>query len=828
MIPGTINNEKYPIALDESGNLQWQTIQVAEERDEVWEDWSLGLGETKRETGQGYFFSAGFDASTRGALRLSPFHHNLNNATDHTTGYAYMMEEVGSTPETISYDSDNAATASDTDTSVTISDFVVGSGGGRILIVGISSDGTITAHQGNAVVKFDGQWLNRLAVRDGGAVAVSLWYLVNPPIKTGDITFTINTAISSANMVIGAATYIGVDGNNPFGSMVNATGTSTTVSVTVTTASGELVVDAASIDATTATAGADQTQRWNAIETARLLGSQQAGADDGVMTWDLGASKEWVTIAVPLKQAVSTSGQQIIFWADDDKITKYTYDPDSGITDVTTTTVASGVAGRPAKMNGKWYVPFGSGANARRLDDSDTPTWADAGWEADHLATFQKGVQPTLARVNSTTQNTVELNDDTSGNVGDTWTNESEEVGDVSTKITDLMEAQGELLVAKEDGLYSFGSEAESFPVIPFLGRGNIDPDNGKGSFAFGDEIIYMSKGNLWRYRIGRGALPIGLNTIRFWRKLDGIIDTPKSGRPVFGVHVEEYWYYLQNNGEFSHLIQARKRREGDPAGHELIQHSVLTIPISKGLGVDRSNHLWTKGASTAENDRDIRVIDLAEDGSLDIQNRKGQASFAHEIYFDERNPGRPQDKVQIRRYTVELEGDWDATTSLQLKLWLDNATSAVDVGSAITAAGMTTRNPTVGTSDTANRFRPQLTLTTNSSYTPRNSDPQILRVIIGIRFPEIIRIVVNAEPEALKAAGMSLFEVEQNLRRLQNQGVVTFREPGEYDDPTGGTDLVTDRTFQGEIEAVTNTLYKTSEGYAKGIELRVKRWVTV
>jgi hypothetical protein len=484
-----------------------------------------------------------------------------------------------------------------------------------------------------------------------------------------------------------------------------------------------------------------------------------------------------------------------------------------------------GVAGRPAKVNGNWYSPAGSGANAEKLTNV---TWADVTgtWKADHLSTFQKGVTPTVARVNSTTQNTVELNADT-GDITDTWTNESEKVGDTSTKITELLEMQGQLFVCKEDNLYRFGTEAESFPVIPFIQRGKIDSENGKGSFAFGDEIIYMSKGDLWRHRIGGGSLPIGLNTIRSWRKIDDIIDTPKDGRPVFGVHVGEYWYYLVNDGETSHLIQARKRREGDPAGHELIQHSVLTIPLSKGLGVDSKNRLWIKGASADAATRDIRVIELAEDGSLDVQNRRGQASAAHDIWFDERNPGRPQDKVQIRHMTVELEGDWDSTTSLQLKLYRDNATTPTSIGSAITSSGVTVRNPTVGTTDTAFRFRPQLTLTTNSSYTPKNSDPQVLRVIVGIRFPEIIRIVINAEQLALDKTGLEAFEAEQNLRRLQNQGTVTFRRPGDYDDPVAGTDLVTDRTFTGEVEGVTDIMYKIEKGYAHGLELRVKRWIT-
>ncbi len=160
---------------------------------------------------------------------------------------------------------------------------------------------------------------------------------------------------------------------------------------------------------------------------------------------------------------------------------------------------------------------------------------------------------------------------------------------------------------------------------------------------------------------------------------------------------------------------------------------------------------------------------------------------------------------------TVELEGDWDATTSLQLKLWLDNATSAVSVGSAITSAGMTTRNPTVGTDDTAYRFRPQLTVTTNSSYTPKSSQPDILRVIIGIRFPEIVRIVIPAKD----APGITALDIEQNLRRLQNQGVVTFRRPGDI------------ATFNAEVFSVTDMMYATEKGFAHGIALQCRRWIT-
>ncbi|KKM93588.1 hypothetical protein LCGC14_1206860 [marine sediment metagenome] len=836
MIPGTIDGEQYPIAVDEDGNLQWQTAQVGQERDEVWDDWSLSLGETKRETGRGYLFARGWDASTRGALRLSPFYHNLN-VTTLTTATGYMMEEVQSTGSSLVFDAASSKSGTPTTAAPLTFSHTVTTSDERILVLGISSSFAGTDSNIGAVPTWNrptygGVLLTRLVYKtntSGGDIAAQIWYLLNPATGANTVSIQVSPAVS---MVAAAVSWSGVNQDDPFNSSSTASGgqgTAVTVDVPSTSTDDE-IIDTVAVDrAATFSQGANQTERWDDSPNSDVSGggSTQDGVNGATMSSTLSASSFWATVAASIQPA-STTSRPIIYYSDTTLIHNYTYDSDTGITAGSDRTVG-GVAGRPAKVNGNWYSPAGSGANAEKLTNV---TWADVtgAWKADHLSTFQKGVTPTVVRVNASTQHQIDFNEDT-GDITDTWSG-GQKAGDSSTKINELVEAQGELFACKEDNLYKFGVEAESFPVIPFIQRGKIDADNGKGSFAFGDEIVYMSKGNLWRYRIGRGALPLGLNTIHSWRKIDDIIDTPKDGRPAFGVHVGEYWYYLVNDGQESHLIQARKRREGDPGGHELIQHSVLTIPLSNALGVDSKNQLWVKGASTDETVRDIRIIELAEDGSLDVQNRRGQADADHDIWFDERNPGRPQDKVQIRHMTVELEGDWDSTTSLQLKLYRDDATTPTSIGSAITSSGMTVRNPTVGTNDTAFRIRPRLTLTTTSSYTPKNSDPQVLRVIVGIRFPEIIRIVINAEQMALDNVGLDPFEAEQNLRRLQNQGTVTFRRPGDYDDPATGTDLVTDRTFTGEVEGVTDIMYKTSEvdgvsSYAHGIELRVKRWVT-
>ena len=815
MNEGEIDGKVYPIAIGENGETLWQTVNVAEERDEVWEDWSLGLGETKRETGRGYLFSPGFDASTRGALRFSPFYHNLNN-TALTTDYGYFMEAVEASGSTLNIDAHSTSKGSLAEDGTLSWDHTVASQSERLLIVACAYDSRLT---NDFTATYDGVAMTRLSFKLGVSPTVAgliWWYLHAPATGTNSIVVTNHTGSTRA-VVTGASSFYGVNADDPFGTVVSATGTDGTPTVTVTPVSGEQILAVVAVEgAATIAAGSDETERWDQSQSTDVAGSgyTQAGSvAGGVLAPSLTSGSNWVEIAVPIKPSSVTS-RSVMQIADTSKIFRYTYDSDTGLTLDATDTTASGVAGRPAKMNGNWYVPMSTAASAQKITGV-TVADVTGTWEADHLSTYQKGITPTLARVNADTQHQVDFNEDT-GDVGDNWSG-GQKAGDSSTKITELLEAQGLLFVCKEDSVYEFGVEAESRNAIPFLDRGKIDSDNGKGSFAFGDEIIYMTKGDMWRYRIGRGALPIGLNTIRSWRKIDDIIDTPKDGRPAFGVHVGEYWYYLENDGELSHLIQARKRREGDPAGHELIQHSVLTIPLSKGLGVDSRNHLWIKGASTDETTRDIRVIELAEDGSLDVQNRKGQASSSHLIYFDERNPGRPQDQVQLRRFTVETEGDWDATTPLDIGVFIDDSQFAQALGSPITSAGVSTQNWTVGTNDTCFRFRPLLGVTTTSSYTPKSSQPDILRVIIGIRFPEIIRIVIPADDGILANYGTTAIDVEQNLRRLQNQGTVTFRRPGD-----------TTTTFSADILEVTDTMYQDNqENYAHGIQLQLRSWIT-
>ena len=106
------------------------------------------------------------------------------------------------------------------------------------------------------------------------------------------------------------STYTGVDQTTPHGTAATASGTSATASVTVSSATGELVIDCATTSngALAATVGAGQTQRANFGDTGNHLhlGSGEAGAASTVMDWTF-TFDGWGTIGVPLKPASAAS-----------------------------------------------------------------------------------------------------------------------------------------------------------------------------------------------------------------------------------------------------------------------------------------------------------------------------------------------------------------------------------------------------------------------------------------------------------------------------------------------------------------------------------------
>lgn len=94
LTPATINGQAYPVAVSKEGTL-WQVVSGQELPPEVWDDWHLGMGDSVKTTGHGYFFSDGMDGSQYGVLRLMPARTQLGGLASTGGAYGYFFEAMG-------------------------------------------------------------------------------------------------------------------------------------------------------------------------------------------------------------------------------------------------------------------------------------------------------------------------------------------------------------------------------------------------------------------------------------------------------------------------------------------------------------------------------------------------------------------------------------------------------------------------------------------------------------------------------------------------------------------------------------------------------------
>ena len=879
-----INSVKYPVASDKEG-LLWRVADVGGEVSETWDDWSGGMGECERKSRKGYYFSDGWDATLEGVLRFSSSIKSLISA-GLSTGHGYFFEKAGTTASTLTFDA--ASSGSSSTASLSFS-HTTGTGENRLMIVSQGTQGGATS------LTYGGRSFTQLGTSTiSGVVGSAMWYMLNPPSGAHTISATFTGTLRN---ILAVTTFSGVNQSAPFGTAVSAKSAagSTAPTVTVSTTTGEIVIDHVAADnGPTAAEGASQTERHDVAigSDIRLAASTQAGADGGVMSWTLGTSQPWVMFAIPIKPATppyiyccDASGTYLSSTAGA-AIWKLQYDSDTGITEVgalaastatagsTSTTledstapfggasayvnrivkltggtgagqyrriashdsntltvsawditpstdttyqvldshwVASADFGRPVYFIGKWKVPSGVGVNTEELTTAAAPlgldTWTSkADPDALHFSTYQKGTGAHIA--GATTGSTIG-----SAATADTALTALGTIGDTSTSITDLVETQGFLIIPKEDGVYEMDSDGVARPVDIGLARANVDNSNGRTSVAFGDEVI-LPYNSLLRYRIGSGVIPIGLEELKGFRRVEntGIVP-PKDRRPVACARAGKYIYTCYNSTTKSLLVQGRPREDGDPPGPEKVWHSIRDLSLCKGMGVDSKNRLWLKGADPDGTQRAFHVIELDTQGGLDTQYRRGAISETYTHNGDEWIPNDGE-QVQLRTFEIWTAGGWSAQTSLALQVYRDSGNTAEDVGSAITAAGVTINNWTTGTTDTAYRVRPVLVVTTGATYAPLITDPTVLRFRIKGRKPMIYRCVIPADRDMLSNYALTPDTVRENLYRLQDQGVVAIQEPGQT------------ATFQGEVIGVADRRIVTEYGVTMAIELAIRRYI--
>ena len=190
---------------------------------------------------------------------------------------------------------------------------VTAAGTNRLLVVGVSFNTAGNAGSAVTGIKWGTQSFtaaNSFVNDPGNGFRVEIWYLVAPNTGTNNVGVTINKAGNSAmGVAVGAIDFTGADQTSPIRGFASNAGASTTPSVTVTSATSEIVLDTvANAGSVTGTVPVAQTSRWNLASTGspaghnvRGIGTTKAGAASVTMTETLSASTAWTDGAISIR-----------------------------------------------------------------------------------------------------------------------------------------------------------------------------------------------------------------------------------------------------------------------------------------------------------------------------------------------------------------------------------------------------------------------------------------------------------------------------------------------------------------------------------------------
>ena len=183
-----------------------------------------------------------------------------------------------------------------------------GSGSNRFMWIGVSHRSDVAVE----TVTYGAQ--SAVFVGVGGTSPdigrrAEIWRVINPTSGAGTVTVDGPTTLNLVDVFIGVTTWTGVDQTTPLGTFVSASAVGgTTLTVDVTSATGELVHDTAFCEGDCSAAGAGQTERW---KIDRGGGSTEAGASTVTMSWtQVVPPDDWAIGAASIKPvaAAATAG----------------------------------------------------------------------------------------------------------------------------------------------------------------------------------------------------------------------------------------------------------------------------------------------------------------------------------------------------------------------------------------------------------------------------------------------------------------------------------------------------------------------------------------
>lgn len=233
--------------------------------------------------------------------------------SDSTTATSVTLGTSGSGSVTTGSTSSNSTASG---TSLTISSYSAGSGSNKVMLVGIAIGATSTGGTVSTTVSsvtYGGTGLTFVGARNSATtnpdVRVEIWRLVNPSAGPGSVVVAL-AGSTAHSLAAGVTTFTGVDQTTPLGTFASNAATTGSPTVTVTSASGEVVYSIAAQDSSpTLTTPSGQSQLWNrAVGTNLLSGvaSTKAGASSVVSSYTTDdTSQGWAEGGISIKPAAS-------------------------------------------------------------------------------------------------------------------------------------------------------------------------------------------------------------------------------------------------------------------------------------------------------------------------------------------------------------------------------------------------------------------------------------------------------------------------------------------------------------------------------------------
>lgn len=204
--------------------------------------------------------------------------------------------------------------ATTTGTTVTMTNYEVVSGTNQVLIVAVHlkpTDDDVT----NSVT-FNSTGLTKIghAVFDNDA-RVELWYLLSPTVTTANIVATVSQSGNGKGLA--AICFTGVNQTTPFGTAVTNTVDGSSLSVTVSSNTGEVVLGAFTCDGCSAAEVSVQspsTERWEfAADVAMNSGATRDGASPNVaITYNTGNQSALIGVSIKPADSYNAATQVIL------------------------------------------------------------------------------------------------------------------------------------------------------------------------------------------------------------------------------------------------------------------------------------------------------------------------------------------------------------------------------------------------------------------------------------------------------------------------------------------------------------------------------------